>query len=201
VSRVQIPSLAPVFPNLSIGAGISLAACVGDHRSLTRKPNNNGDCHRSADPVKDQANKLPRDRLEAQVQLADGKEVIMTFFTAPHQRLSDLLNEPRNFLPVETADGRMSILAKSAIRWAAPLEQAQISSADPFSVLGLRDTASDDEVRATYQRLLADFDATRLRALNLAPPYLEFANTQRARLTDALHRIAQQRGFYRDVAA
>jgi DnaJ-domain-containing protein 1 len=150
---------------------------------------------------KDRPQRLPRERLEAQVQLVDGTELIMTFFTAPHQRLSDLLNEPRPFLPVEHSDGRMIMLAKSAIRWASPLQQPHAISASPFGVLGLSESATDDEVRSRYQNLLAEYDATRVRALNLNAAYVEFANTQRARLTDALHRIGQQRGFYRSEAA
>lgn len=145
--------------------------------------------------------KIPRERLDAQVELTNGRELVVTFFTAPHQRLSDLLNEPRYFLPIETSDGRMSMLARDAIRWAAPLYQAEAAGADPFRVLELPESASDDEVRANYQRLLAEYDPARIQALNLPPAFLDFAHTQRARLTDAFHRVAQQRGFYRSEAA
>lgn len=54
--------------------------------------------------------KVLKTRLEVEVELNHGARLLGSLFTKQMQRLSDLLNDSREFLPLQTPDGLI-------IRW------------------------------------------------------------------------------------
>jgi hypothetical protein len=54
--------------------------------------------------------------LDLEFSLADGSILRGKIFVPIQTRLSDVLNDPRQFLPVESSDGALLALAKSSIK-------------------------------------------------------------------------------------
>ena len=63
-------------------------------------------------------------KLEIQVQLGDGARLLGFLFIQQMQRLSDLLNDPREFLPFQSPEGLIIHLRKAAIARITQLDQA-----------------------------------------------------------------------------
>lgn len=99
-------------------------------------------------------------------------------FLAYNQRLSDLLNDDRGFLPVETEDGEVKVVSKRAIMEVEILEQMDrrhasryddavpLLSANAFEVLGVPGNADDATIRLRYLELKETVNPERLGALS-----------------------------------
>src|SRR5262249_37046474 len=78
-------------------------------------------------------------RIEVEIQLEGGEKVVGSVFGTPRQRLSDILNDERGFMPFENTYGILVMLKKSAIVMIMPLVQAKRTPVhnDPYEVLGI----------------------------------------------------------------
>ena len=61
---------------------------------------------------------------EVKLRLYDGTEVQISLFLSPQQRLVDMLNDTRIFLPAEGNDGDVVMLNKSLIAHVIPTDQS-----------------------------------------------------------------------------
>jgi DnaJ-domain-containing protein 1 len=144
--------------------------------------------------------KIPKEKLEVEIELDDGRSMMGTVYISPRGRLTDMLNDERMFMPFETADGRFMALKKSALRSAAPLTDGKkaYEGNDPFEILGVSANASLDEIKQAYHRLCAENHPDRLGGMGLSQDYVELANVRMARINDAYRRIQKQ---FEDKAA
>src|SRR5262249_49092233 len=100
-------------------------------------------------------NKKNRRKIAVSLDTGDGEELVY-MFVYPTERVIDTINDERAFLPFERADGSVTIVAKKIIRRMSPMELARhINERDPYDLLGVALTASDDEVREAYHRAVA----------------------------------------------
>lgn len=60
---------------------------------------------------------------EVQLAMADGTALTGYFFTAEGQRLIDVMNDQRDFLPFSHEDGTLTLIRKSVIVSITPVEQ------------------------------------------------------------------------------
>lgn len=65
----------------------------------------------------------PKTKAEVELVLTDGTSLRGSFFVAAQQRILDILNDDRAFLPFEGSDGVVTLLNKSAIARIKPIEQ------------------------------------------------------------------------------
>lgn len=63
-----------------------------------------------------------KDPVKIYVKCSDGDHFSGNIFLEPRQRLSDLMNDHRDFLPLQEETGGTVIIAKSAIRWIRDLD-------------------------------------------------------------------------------
>lgn len=66
--------------------------------------------------------------------------------------------------------------------------------ADPYAVLGVERTASDDEIKATYRRLIRETHPDTLVAKGLPPEFVQHANERMAAINAAYDQIGKSRG-------
>ena len=66
-----------------------------------------------------------KQKVKADVELAlnDGTVLKGSFFLNPQQRILDILNDERTFLPLEDSEGCMKMINKSTIARITPVEQ------------------------------------------------------------------------------
>jgi DnaJ-domain-containing protein 1 len=120
---------------------------------------------------------------------AEGEELVYMFI-APDQRVTDVLNDERDFLPFERADGTVFAVAKRIIRCITPMETGRkVNENDPYALLGLTTAATDEQVHDSYERLVAAVHPDRVHSLGLPQDFLELATRRAAQLSDAYRRI------------
>ncbi len=139
--------------------------------------------------------KIDKWRVEVEVNLNGGERLLGILFVKPMQRLSELLNDAREFLPLQTTDGLIVHIRKSAIAKAVQLNQNIESDAiiDPYEVLGVPRSIGDKELKKAYHNLCSQNHPDKLLSLDLSPDYANMANLRLARIIDAYQRIVTMR--------
>jgi len=142
-------------------------------------------------------------KVDVQVELNTGKQFLGAFFLRRNQRVSEVLNDERVFLPVELTDGLIIQLPKGTIAKVTTLDQdvdAELVQ-DPYDVLGLLENAPDGEVESTYLRRAKSYRPDMIQAAGLPAEFIETANTQMARINEAYERITASRKEQGESAA
>ncbi len=117
---------------------------------------------------------IQRVKIDVNVTLTDGGELRGSFFTSPQQRLIDLLNDSRAYLPFELADNSVKILNKTVIgsitpvqqddaerreeqlaKWQSTFAKASMEPDEAHKVLGLQPGATEKDIQEARKRLLA----------------------------------------------
>jgi hypothetical protein len=139
--------------------------------------------------------KVYKETIEVQVELDDGTRLLGSFFIIQMQRISDLLNDVREFLPFQTPEGLIVHLKKATITKVTQLDQVIEAGAttDPYEILGVSRRTGDEDLRRAYHELCARHHPDKLISLGLAAEYIDLANSRIVRVIDAYGRIQKQR--------
>lgn len=134
--------------------------------------------------------------IAVEITLLDGAHLSGKIAVPAQGRLSDVLNDDRDFIPVECGDGSCIALAKRAVKQVSlPGAEAPVyRDDDPFRVLGIREGISADELRKAYHRLCALHHPDRIRGLGLGAEYEQLATQNMARINGAYAEIVRQMG-------
>ena len=143
----------------------------------------------------DNEDKVQKRKIEVEIGLADGTKLMGALFVHAQQRLSDLLNDQRHFIPLLTPAGMIINLSKSNIAQVTQLDQrANLDETDdPYEILGVARTVSADDLKDAYRKLCADNHPDRLQAMGLSGDFVDLANSRMARINDAYSRILAER--------
>ena len=79
--------------------------------------------------------RIHKRKVEVKVELDDGTTLLASLFLLQQQRVSDLLNDNRRFLPLETSEGIITNLRKTAIHRVTPIEQDVTQDLDAYGEL------------------------------------------------------------------
>lgn len=137
--------------------------------------------------------KRSRERVEVSITLANGDQVDGIMFLLVGERLSDLLNDARQFLPVETPAGAR-IISKTQIadvRSFEPIEEE--TTTDPYEILRVQKDTSGQELRAAWMKRVKACHPDRLAALNLDPEIIQAARRVSQRINAAYDTILRHR--------
>jgi hypothetical protein len=139
--------------------------------------------------------KIDKIKIEAAVQLEDGTNLLGFLFVKPMQRVSELLNDHRQFLPFQVSDGPIVHLHKSKIAKVSQLVQEpdQEDTFDPYEILGVSPAANDEKLKETYYSLCSANHPDKLQGLGLPSDFSEIANSRIVRIIDAYRRIMAAR--------
>ncbi|WP_031552340.1 J domain-containing protein [Parvularcula oceani] len=132
-------------------------------------------------------------RLMVRLCLNGGREVEGEVFVAPEERLVDLLNDARAFVPLETAEGEVMSVAKTAIESAQLIQEAPSEARDPYALLRIERTAPDDEIRRAWMNRLKACHPDRLAALNLDEEVVYAARKTAQRINAAYDEVMRHR--------
>ncbi len=139
--------------------------------------------------------KILKTRLEVEVELNHGARLLGSLFIKQMQRLSDLLNDSREFLPLQTPEGLITHLRKTTIARVTQLDQTIEAAAvtDPYAILGVSPRVDDENLRRAYHELCAQHHPDKLVSLDLAADYIDLANSRMVRVIEAYARIKKER--------
>src|SRR5215475_16014782 len=144
---------------------------------------------------------LQKTKLAVEMEIDGGQRMLGSVFVSQQQRLPDLLNDERAFLPFETSEGLIKILRKSTIRSVTPLNQVTLpmQTSDPYEILGVAPSISDDDLRNIYHRKVQETHPDKLLSMGLPSEFVQLANDKVARINAAYDRIREQRGNQKQV--
>ncbi len=138
-------------------------------------------------------NKRTRKKIAVALDTGEGEELVY-MFVSPVERISDTLNDERDFLPFERPDGSIMMVAKTQIRKLTPIEAIHhTDTGDPYALLGLEPNASDAAIKEAYHKAVAAVHPDRVHTLGLPPEFLEMATRRAALLNDAYRKIRKAR--------
>jgi DnaJ-domain-containing protein 1 len=139
--------------------------------------------------------KLQKSKLQVEMELDDGAVLRGSVFVSQRQRLPDLMNDDRQFLPFETTDGLITIVRKQVVRRVTPLKQIPVEpvGADPSDILGVPPDATYDEAREAYLRKVQEYHPDRLSAAGMPKEFIQMATERTARINDAFDRLKRAR--------
>ncbi len=139
--------------------------------------------------------KTPKYKTEVQVQFDDGTSLLGYIFLKQMQRISDFLNDPRQFLPFQKSDGPIVYIRKATIAKVIELKQQDEHNApsDPYDILGVSPGASDEDLKRVFHDLCGHYHPDRVQLLDLPTDLSDFANSRLIRIIDAYRRITSKR--------
>ncbi len=123
-------------------------------------------------------------------------------YLAPGQRISDLLNDDRGFLPVESEAGEVRVISKRAIMEIEPLEAAApdagsnvvtMVSGSAYDLLGVPADADDAHIRTVYHDRLASVAQKHVEAMTSNRDLIAAAENLRSRYRAAFEAIMHSR--------
>ena len=139
--------------------------------------------------------KLSKIKVEIQVHLDDGNQFLGMLSVSQGQRISDLMNDERQFLPVEMSGGSVVILRKAVITKVVQLDQhiEQDKISDPYDILGVPRSVSDKDLTQFYHTVCTENHPDKVQSSGLSPQIMEMANSRMVRINDAYERILSMR--------
>jgi hypothetical protein len=164
--------------------------------------------------VFNKANGAFRHKNETAVQLRlTGQEPVEAFiFHVIGERMTDMLNDPRSFIPVRLAAGEVMIVAKSQIASMvecdidetsaesdAPAKSPR-SSFDPYKTLRVAPNVSDDELRAAFNARIKAVHPDTIASLGLDEDLAEAASKATQKIIYAYRKIMRERGSHKNTS-
>jgi hypothetical protein len=130
---------------------------------------------------------VKKNRAFAAINLDDGSTLQVHLFADQQSRLTDVLNDDRTFLPVQTSDGKYLAIAKSTIRQVVldEFDEPEHGGSDPYGTLGLERGVSLEEVKRAYYELLRMHHPDRIRGLGLGAEYQRLSTRSTVRINQA----------------
>ncbi|MEM6649359.1 MAG: DnaJ domain-containing protein [Pseudomonadota bacterium] len=138
---------------------------------------------------------IKREKIKVMVRitLSTGELVEGDVFISRHQRLTDLLNDDRAFLPVELTDGSVEVVAKTSVASAKALGEMMPLSDDPYEILRVDPRSDDAEIRQAWMTRLKTSHPDRLASLHLDEEIVHAARKVSQRLNAAYDEIMRAR--------
>ena len=130
---------------------------------------------------------LQKNATLVEISLADGTMLLGKLFVSPQARLTDLLNDDRPFLPIESTDGIFVALAKTHIKKVTlPVAQTPAyKGTNPYLILGVKEDVSHEDLKKAYHQLCLVNHPDRIRGFGLGTDYQDLATNNMSRINNA----------------
>ena len=135
------------------------------------------------------------------LQIAGEAPVEGFIFHVNGERSTDLLNDPRAFIPIRKANGEIMIVAKTQI--ASVIETDHVEeeeskpaqrSFDPYETLRISPSASTDELRAAFKARIKAVHPDTVASLGLDEDLAKAASQATQKIIYAYRKIMRERG-------
>lgn len=128
-----------------------------------------------------------KQKVRVDLQLQDGSVLDGFVFCSQGERVSDVLNDAREFIPFETHTNDIMMLRKSVIAsiLAREVDKKKKSSSDPYAILGVSKDADRNDVKHAYHEKVRLYHPDKLNSLDLPDDMTIYANDMLARINSA----------------
>lgn len=126
-------------------------------------------------------------KVRVDLQLGDRTTLDGFVFCSQGERVSDILNDAREFLPFETHTKDIMMLRKGIISSIVARENSgnKKPSTDPFEILGVSRASSRSEIRQAYHQKVRLYHPDKLTSLDLPEDITNYASDTLARINSA----------------
>ena len=133
-------------------------------------------------------------RVRVDLQLEDRSLLDGFVFCGQGERLSDILNDAREFLPFETHTKDIMMLRKGVISNIVAREDVgkKKASTDPYEILGISRAASRAEIKQAYHQKVHLYHPDKLTSLGLPDDMTSYASDTLARINSAYDLVMRQ---------
>lgn len=117
-------------------------------------------------------------------------------FVPAQQRLSDMLNDDRKFVPLQMSDGLTIAIAKTAIKHVTlPVAEASVyRGTDPYKVLGVEQGVTLEDLKRAYHKQLMANHPDRIKGFGLSSEYQELGTKNTLRINEAYMQLLKAIG-------
>ena len=135
-------------------------------------------------------------KVRVDLQLKDRSTLDGFVFCSQGERVSDILNDAREFLPFETHTEDIMMLRKGVITSILAREEDDRKKlvTDPFEILGISPGSSRDEVKQAYHQKVRLYHPDKLTSLDLPEDMTSYASDTLARINSAYDLVMRQMG-------
>lgn len=135
-----------------------------------------------------------KQKVRVDLQLEDGSVLDGFIFCSQGERISDVLNDVREFIPFETHTCDIMMLRKGVIASivAQEVDKKKPVSTDPYEILGVSKTADRDDVKHAYHEKVRLYHPDKLNSLDLPDDMTSYANDMLARINSAYDLILRK---------
>lgn len=133
-------------------------------------------------------------KVAVNIKLEEGTVLDGFVFCSQDERVSDILNDTREFLPFETPTGEVMMLRKGVISNILTREKSNRKNppTNPFEILGIFPTASRNDVKQAYHAKVRLYHPDKLNSLNLPDDVTDYASDALARINSAYSLVMRQ---------
>ena len=147
-----------------------------------------------------------------QLHIAGREPMAATIFHVNGERLTDLLNDPRAFIPVRAASGEMMIVAKAQIASITEMDEEgetptedklpgkkAPTAFDPYETLRIAPDASHEELRAAFRARIKAVHPDTVASLGLDEDLSRAASQATQKIIYAYRKIMRERKAANDA--
>lgn len=133
-------------------------------------------------------------KAKVNLRLDDGTTIEGFVFCSQGERVSDLLNDQREFMPFETDIGEIMMLRKATISSILTLDRDARKKlpSDPFEILGISKSSDIEDVKHAYHEKVRAWHPDRLSSMDLPDDMNDYANEMLARINSAYDIVMRQ---------
>ena len=144
--------------------------------------------------MKNNARAITTRSILVEIALLDGSSLTGKLCVPMQGRLTDMLNDDREFVPVESRDGSFVALAKKAIKQVTlpAAEAAAYRGDDPYMILGVQPGVSQEQLKKAYHQLCAVNHPDRIKGLGLGADFEELATQNMTRINSAYAQVLRR---------
>jgi hypothetical protein len=145
--------------------------------------------------------KMEQKRLPVIISTTDGRELVGSLLISRDKSLLDTMNGPDMFVELDTAENGIMLVAKTsltsvAINAAPNVESLDINTSsfdDPYSILGLPQTADYQIVQETYRNFIKVYHPDRFSGIDLPDEVQDYIEGMMVRFNWAHDEIRRRR--------
>ncbi|MCP1337319.1 J domain-containing protein [Futiania mangrovi] len=137
-----------------------------------------------------------KQRLRVSVERGAKGTLEAYLFLGQNERLIELMNDYREFLPFETLLGKFLLIPKREITEITPVDSTGAPvglKTNPYKVLNVTRNASPEEVHDAYRTLMKALHPDRVRAAGLGDELIQYATERTQIVAAAYQEIVEQR--------
>jgi hypothetical protein len=147
----------------------------------------------------EQPYRRPVKKFRTSLTMTSGELLEGFLFVPRNERVVDMMNDDRSFVPFEMLDGSVVIIAKAAIARVTDFSEQKAPEVDPSAaesphrVLGVLPSATEDEIRQAYLALVRRYHPDQWNGVQVPEGLMSLARERLTLINAAYQKLSAKR--------